>query len=72
MKRRAFKGGVHPREYKLTATSPIESMPLPERVLLPLSQHLGGPAKATVKAGDQAGIVTLGKRLFSIFGGEGA
>jgi electron transport complex protein RnfC len=48
-----FQGGVHPPEEKLTAQLPSEDMPLPEKVYIPLSQHIGAPAVPVVKAGDR-------------------
>ena len=39
--------------HKLTAAKPIEKLPLPEEVIIPLSQHIGAPARATVKRGDK-------------------
>lgn len=47
------RGGVHPR-YRKTATAckPIEIMPLPTLLAVPMSQHLGAPAKPLVKKGD--------------------
>ena len=39
-------------EYKYTAGSPIEKMPAPNRVYVPLSQHIGAPCTATVKKDD--------------------
>ncbi len=54
MKKRSFKGGAHPPAKKgLTAKSPIAAMPLPEEVILPLSQHIGAPAKPLVKPKDR-------------------
>jgi len=54
MKKRSFKGGTHPPARKeLTARSPIAVMPLPEEVVLPLSQHIGAPAKPLVKPNDR-------------------
>lgn len=48
-----FKGGVHPPDFKaLTAESPITALPLPETLLVPLSQHIGAPCKAVVAKGD--------------------
>jgi Na+-translocating ferredoxin:NAD+ oxidoreductase subunit C len=53
MLRRTFKGGVHPEEHKsLTADKPIRPLPPPSRVVVPLRQHLGAPARAAVQAGD--------------------
>ncbi len=50
----SFKGGIHVPEYKeLTEDKPIKSMPLPSRVTIYLQQHLGAPAKETVKVGDE-------------------
>lgn len=46
------KGGVHPPENKLSASSGIQVLPLPQRVTIPLSQHLGVPAKPVVDRGD--------------------
>lgn len=45
-------GGVHPPENKLTAGSPIVVLPRPAEVVLPLSQHIGAPARPVVKVGD--------------------
>ncbi|MDO8963185.1 MAG: RnfABCDGE type electron transport complex subunit C, partial [Coriobacteriia bacterium] len=54
MGRAVFRGGVHPPEHKdATADSPVEWAPLPARLVVPLSQHLGAPCKATVAAGDR-------------------
>ena len=47
------KGGVHPPENKLSAGSPVETLPLPETVVIPLSQHIGAPAVVKVKVGDK-------------------
>ncbi len=50
MKALTFTGGTHPSEYKeLTEDKPFELMPLPEKVLLPTSQHIGKPARLSVK-----------------------
>jgi len=45
-----FANGVHPPEQKnLSADIPIEIMPTPGKVLLPLSQHIGAPSEQVVK-----------------------
>ncbi|MGQ1888951.1 electron transport complex subunit RsxC [Thermophagus sp. OGC60D27] len=50
---KTFKiGGVHPREQKLSAEKSIEVLPLPKRVSVPVTQHIGAPAKLLVKKGD--------------------
>ena len=48
-----FYGGIHPAYHKnLAAHVPIRELSLPARLVVPLSQHLGAPAKAIVKPGD--------------------
>ncbi len=48
-----FKGGVHPDDKKeLSKNSKIEELEAPEIIRLPLSQHIGAPAKPVVKPGD--------------------
>ncbi len=50
---RTFKiGGVHPPENKYTAQEAIKILPLPEKVVIPLSQHIGAPANPVVQKGD--------------------
>ncbi|MDF1643541.1 MAG: electron transport complex subunit RsxC [Pseudomonadales bacterium] len=50
----SFPGGIHPPENKLQSLNlPIQSVPLPKRLILPLQQHIGAPAKAIVNVGDQ-------------------
>ena len=36
-------GGVHPSENKLSCAKPIEVLPLPDVVTIPLAQHIGAP-----------------------------
>ncbi|MFO7923735.1 MAG: electron transport complex subunit RsxC [Bacteroidales bacterium] len=47
------KGGIHPPEDKLSSGSPIQKLPLPKTVIIPVSQHLGSPSEPIVKRGDQ-------------------
>jgi electron transport complex protein RnfC len=48
--KRRLRGGVHPPECKeLSAACPIESIPAPTELLIPLGQHIGAPAKAIIK-----------------------
>jgi electron transport complex protein RnfC len=47
-----YKGGIHLPEFKGTAESPIERMPLPKQAVVLLSQHIGAPAKPIIKVGD--------------------
>ncbi len=56
-KRYSFKGGVHPpAEKKWTETKPIETLPLPARVVIPLQQHIGRPSTPVVKVGDSVQV----------------
>jgi len=45
-------GGIHPPDSKLTAGVGIKNLPLPECVILPVSQHIGAPATSIVNKGD--------------------
>lgn len=57
----SFSGGVHPPHHKsLSEHSAIEILPPPPKVYIPLSQHLGAPARIVVKKGD---TVKLGQML---------
>jgi electron transport complex protein RnfC len=59
-------GGVHPPENKLTAGCPIQYLPIPEGVAIPVSQHIGAPASIVVNKGDsvKAGQLIAGSRGF--------
>jgi Na+-translocating ferredoxin:NAD+ oxidoreductase subunit C len=49
-----FKGGIHPPDKKyLSADKPITPASLPDKVFIPLSQHLGAPCKAVVTPGQE-------------------
>jgi len=53
-KKLTFKGGVHPPERKeLAEDQAIETLPLPEFVVIPVLQHLGAPAEPIVNVGDE-------------------
>jgi electron transport complex protein RnfC len=54
MAARTFRSGVHPRDEKhWTEHKATENAPLPERLFVPLSQHIGAPARAVVTKGDK-------------------
>jgi electron transport complex protein RnfC len=49
----SFPGGVHPRYQKdLTAGKAARTLDPPAEAVIPLSQHIGAPAKACVEKGD--------------------
>jgi len=57
---RTFRiGGIHPPENKLSAGKPVEVLPIPSQVVIPLGQHIGAPATATVKKGDEVKVGTI-------------
>ncbi|MEA3355889.1 MAG: electron transport complex subunit RsxC [Candidatus Bipolaricaulota bacterium] len=49
-------GGAHPPGSKLSSAEAIESAGLPDRVVLPLGQHIGAPATPVVKRGDEVKV----------------
>lgn len=53
------KGGVHPKDNKLTAECPTIVAELPKQAFFPLSQHIGAPAKPVVAKGDRIKVGTL-------------
>ena len=51
---KTFIGGVHPEDGKSLARDlPFRACPPGEELVFPLNQHIGKPAKALVKKGDQ-------------------
>lgn len=49
----ALPGGIHPPENKTQSlASGLQQAGIPERLVFPLSQHIGAPAKPVVSAGD--------------------
>jgi electron transport complex protein RnfC len=61
-----FSGGIHPEENKhLSTARPIEQASLPERLILPLQQHIGAPAEACVSVGER---VLKGQTIATVTG----
>ena len=57
----AFFGGIHPNDHKAaTNKKPIETLPPPARVVIPMSLHIGAPCTPCVSVGDQ---VTVGQKV---------
>ncbi len=49
-----FERGIHPKYYKeLSSGKPITQANLPQRIVVPVSQHIGAPAKPEVNIGDE-------------------
>lgn len=49
-------GGVHPDDQKLSAQAPITPLPIPKTVTIPITQHIGAPAKIVVQRGDSVKV----------------
>ncbi len=64
LNKRMFPGGIHPREgangKAVNGLNPIRPLEAPPRVIIPLQQHIGAPAKALVSAGDP---VRIGQKI---------
>ena len=58
---KTFKiGGIHPKEYKLSAGQRIKTIALPEQVVIPLAHYSGRPSESVVKRGD---LVKVGQLI---------
>jgi len=53
LKKKGTPYGVKVPERKLSEKTPVEPMPLPEKVVIPLQQNIGAPCQALVKKGDK-------------------
>lgn len=53
MRGEVFERGIHPPQNKLTADQAIKRLPFAPRLVVPLSQHIGQPAKAVVQVGQE-------------------
>ncbi len=54
LKRLHTRGGVHPEGMKsLSEDCPIAPLPLPDRLYVPLQQHIGAPASPVVHVGER-------------------
>jgi len=61
MKILTFKGGIHPHDNKAaTEKIPIEILDAPEKLIIPLQQHIGAPCEPLVSVGDE---VKLGQKI---------
>ena len=57
----SFFGGIHPKENKFYAeTKAIQTLPDPDLLVIPMSQHIGAPCQCLVKKGDP---VTVGQKI---------
>ena len=65
----SFPGGIHPAENKHQSTGrPIRKAAIPDRLVLPLQQHIGLPAEALVQPGDR---VLKGQKIADVIDGMG-
>jgi electron transport complex protein RnfC len=51
-KKRTFSGGIHPDDHNDTAHMKTTPFPAPEKVVIPMSMHIGAPARILVKKND--------------------
>ncbi|MGI5971235.1 MAG: electron transport complex subunit RsxC [Oscillospiraceae bacterium] len=65
---RRFFGGLHPDDHKAaTNKKPIEILPPPDEVVLPMSMHIGAPCKVLVQKGDSVKMgQTIGEAASAI------
>ncbi len=60
MMAQSFFGGVHPQDKKAaTNKKPIEKLPPPETVVIPMSLHIGAPCRPVVQVGDHVNMGQL-------------
>ncbi len=57
---RNARGGIRVKHNKNTADQSIERMPIPQTVVIPMSQNIGAPCTPCVKVGD---IVSVGQKI---------
>ena len=50
------RGGVNVSHHKNTAELPVERMPIPKTVVLPMQQSIGAPCQPLVKVGDTVAV----------------
>ncbi|MBQ7118197.1 MAG: electron transport complex subunit RsxC [Clostridia bacterium] len=50
------RGGVAVAHNKNTAEMPVERLPVPEKVVISMQQHIGVPCTPTVKVGDEVAV----------------
>ncbi len=50
------RGGVAVEHNKNTAEMPVERLPVPERVVISMQQHIGAPCTPVVKVGDEVAV----------------
>ena len=56
-----FRGGVHPPQHKEeTMHGEIKELPVPERLVVSMSQHIGAPSEPIVEVGDH---VLMGQKI---------
>ncbi|MBQ1333994.1 MAG: electron transport complex subunit RsxC [Clostridia bacterium] len=59
--KRTFKGGAHPHDFKeLSKDKAIVTIDAPDKVIIPLSQHIGAPCEPLVAVGDH---VKMGQKI---------
>ncbi len=57
---KSFRGGIEPPHEKKTSELQTVAMPVPPKVIIPMSMHIGPPCNPTVKKGDR---VFVGQKI---------
>lgn len=57
---KSFRGGIEPPHHKKTSELQTVVMPIPSKVIIPMSMHIGPPCTPTVKKGDR---VLVGQKI---------
>ena len=50
------KGGIHPKENKLTSSKAIQKMSIPKVVYVPIAQHIGVPSEVIVERKEKVAV----------------
>jgi electron transport complex protein RnfC len=59
--KKSFKGGAHPQDFKeMSKQKAIITLAPPDKVIIPLSQHIGAPCTPIVSVGD---YVKMGQKI---------
>ncbi|MCD4669076.1 MAG: electron transporter RnfC, partial [Actinomycetia bacterium] len=53
IKKKSKFRGLHLPENKITEKKSIETLPIPENIILPLIQNIGAPCNFTIEKGDE-------------------
>ncbi len=72
MKKKTFKGGVHPLSHiyhgkSLTEDKAPKAIPVPKELIIPLSRVIGKEAKPVVEVGDKVKMGQVNRRSSRLY-----